>query len=281
MYKATRISNNLFFIFLIILIFYTNPSHAFAKENIRVNGSGACLEMIRPLMDAYGKDHKNVSFQMEKPLGSSGAIKALLAGAIDIAIVARPLKNEEIAGGAKLKKYGKTPLAIVAEKKVPVNNISTGDLEDIYFGKKVKWPNGENIRIILRPRDDTDTIILKSLSPQMAKAVTKAGDRRGVMVAITDNDAAEALLKTDGSIGTAALTIVAVGKLPLKIVSLNGARPTRKNLENKTYPLAKEINFVTTARLSGDAAKFIEFIYSKKGRPMAEKTGVLITLDNK
>ena len=251
-----------------------------AADTIRINGSGTCLEMIKPLMAAYGKNNRNISFRMEKPLGSSGAIKALLAGAIDIAIVSRPLKPEETAQGAKLRNYGKTPLAIVVEKKVPLKTISTQELADIYSGKTKRWPDGETIRVILRPKEDTDTKILKSLSPGMTEAVTKAQSKRGMMIAVTDPESNEAVSRTIGGIGASGLTSVIVGKLPLKVIALNGVKPGRENLANGTYPLSKDISFVTTDKLPDAAAKFMDFIYSNKGRSIAMKSGVWITVDH-
>ena len=69
--------------------------------------------------------------------------------------------------------------------------------------------------------------------------------------------------------------------MPLNILALNGVKPSRENLANGTYPLAKDVSFVTTGKLPDAAAKFLEFIYSNKGRVIAEKTGVLIAVDNK
>ena len=281
MYRVAHILPCLFYFIIIDLLFLAGPPEISAADTIRINGSGTCLEMIKPLMKAYDKNNRSVSFQMEKPLGSSGAIKALLSGAIDIAIVSRPLNPEETAQGAKLKDFGKTPLAIVTEKKVPIKVISTRELEDIYSGKTVKWPNGETIRIILRPNEDADTKILKTISPGMVEAITKAQHRRGVIIAVTDPESDEAVSKTIGGIGASGLTGIIVGKLPLKVVALNGVRPTRENLANGIYPLSKGISFVTTGKLPDAAAKFLEFIYSNQGRSLAEKTGVWITVDNK
>jgi phosphate transport system substrate-binding protein len=236
--------------------------------------------MMKPLMEAYGKASRGVSFKMEKPLGSSGAIKALLAGAIDIAITSKPLKPEEIAQGGKLRYFGKTPLAIVTGKNVPQKTISTKELEDIYSGKTRKWPNGETIRVILRPNEDIDTTILKGLSPGMAEAVTKAQHRQGMIIAVTDPESNEAVSRTIGGIGASGLTGVLVGKVPLNVIALNGFMPSQKTLTDGNYPLAKDINFVTTGKLPHAAAKFLDFIYSKKGRAIAGKTGVLITADD-
>lgn len=281
MRRMNRILSGSFCLIMTGFLFFLYPLETLAKDVIRINGSGAPLEIIKPLAEAYGKNNRNVTFEIEKPLGSSGAIKALLAGAIDIAIVSRPLKPEEIEQGGKLRDYGKTPLAIVSEKNVPVKTISTTELENIYYGKTAKWSDGAIIRIILRPDADVDTKILKGLSRGMADAVSQAQHRRGITVAVTDPESNEAVSKTIGGIGAAGLCGILVDKLPLNVIALNGVRPSRENLANKTYPLAKDISFATTDRLNNASAKFLEFIYSNKGRSIAEKYGVLITVDKK
>ncbi len=280
MYQRNRLFLIVFYLILINFLSYASPSGIMAGETIRINGSGACLAMLKPLMEAYGKENRGISFQVEKPLGSSGAIKALLADAIDIAIVARPLKTEEMIRGARLVNYGKTPLAVITEEKVPVKNISTRELEDIYYGKIQEWPNGKPLRIILRPMEDADTKILMRLSAGMAEAVARAHQRRGVMIAETDFQSYEAVSRTGGGIGAVGLPVILSGKLPLNVLALNGIKPSRRNLANGTYPLSKNISFVTMGRLHGAAAKFLEFIYSNKGRAIAEKAGVLFTLDH-
>lgn len=275
-----RILPSLFFILLIALASFAAPPDLLAGNIIRINGSGSALDMLKPIMETYRKDHRDAVFQIERPLGSSGAIRALTAGAIDIAAVSRALKPEEIARGIKLKSFGKTPLAIVTEKKVPLKTISTKELENIYSGKNINWPNGEAIRVILRPKEDADTKILASFSPGMAEAISKARQRRGVMIAVTDPESNEVVSGTIGGIGTSGLTNVIVDKLPLNVLALNGIPPSRQNLANGIYPLSKDISFVTTGKLSDAAANFLEFIYSKRGRALAEKAGVLITADH-
>jgi phosphate transport system substrate-binding protein len=85
-----------------------------AADLIRINGSGSALDVLKPLIQAYAKVHPQVTIEMEKPLGSSGAIKALLAGALDIAVSSKPLKPEEVAQGCRGREYGRMPLALVS-----------------------------------------------------------------------------------------------------------------------------------------------------------------------
>jgi phosphate transport system substrate-binding protein len=212
---------------------------------------------------------------MEKPLGSSGSLKALAAGALDIALTSKPLDAEMTGKGAKLRPFGKTPLAIVTQKDNPKKSITTRELEDIYSGTLSKWPNGETIRIVLRPNEDIDTKILKSLSPGMPEAMEKAQNRRGMITATTDPESNEAVAKTVGAIGASGLTGYIVGKAPLHVLTLNGIMPKPETLADGTYPLAKDIGFVTMGDLPPAAAKFIEFVYSAKGLAIAKKSGVL------
>ena len=268
---------------LLNLLIFAGPSCGLAAGDvvIRINGSGNGLDMIKPLVEAYAKEVRGVQFKMEKPLGSSGAIKALLAGAIDIALTSKSMTPEQTALGARPRHFGKTPLAIVTEKRVPLKDISTKELEDIYFGRTKKWPNGEMVRIVLRQNEDIDTQMLKELSAGMADAVADAHGRRGMAIAVTDPESLDAVSKTPGGIGAAGLVGVIVSKLPLNILALNGVAPGRKTLADGTYPLAKGIDFVTAGKLSREAEKFLDFVYSNKGRSIAEGSGVLVMTGGK
>ncbi len=247
-----------------------------AEDTIRINGSGSALDLMKPLIKAYQETNKNARFKMEKPLGSSGAVNALLAGALDIAVSSKQLKPEEAAKGALLKKYGKTPLAIVAEKSVRKTDITTQELEDICSGSMTRWPNNERIRLVLRPEQDIDTKILRSLSPGMNKALDASHLRHGMLTAVTDSEAYTLIAKTPGGLGASGLTSVIVEKLPLKVLTLNGVEPTLQTLASKAYPLAKDIDFIVTPRTSPAALKFIDFAFSPQGRAIAQKAGVLV-----
>jgi phosphate transport system substrate-binding protein len=260
------------------ILLYVMTFISFASAGtVRVNGSGAALDMMKPLIAAYEKANPGITIEMEKPMGSSGAVKALIADALDIAVSSKPLKQEETAKGLSLKEYGKTPLVIITEKSVKKSGISTKDLEDIYSGKTINWPGGKNIRIVLRPREDIDTLILQSLSAGMNKAVTAAMAKPGMIVATTDPEAYEIITKTPGAIGLAGLTTLLVYKQPVNTLTLNIIKPSIKTLADGTYPLAKNINFILKEKISAETVRFLDFIYSAEGRRIASATGVLVT----
>lgn len=256
-------------------------SGAQGAETIRINGSGSALDMMKPMIESYRRLHPEVFIVMEKPLGSSGALKALLAGALDVTVSSKPLKPEDVVQGARAREYGKTPLLFVTHRDVRKTDISTREAEEIYLGKVRTWPNGEQLRLVLRPEGDIDTVILRGLSPGMDSAIAVARRQKGMIVAVTDPEACEAVAKTPGSLGAASLTSLLVDKPALNPLSLNGVKATVKSLASGAYPLAKDIRFVTTDKTPPAAQKFLEFVYSARGRAIAEKAGVLVSVRDK
>lgn len=253
---------------------------AFAGDVIRVNGSGAALDMMTLMNDAYRRLHPETRIEMTKPLGSSGAIKALLADLLDLAVSSKPLTPEQQSQGALSREYGRTPLVIVTERSVPKTDITTGELEEIYAGKNHRWPDGSLVRIVLRPKTDIDTAILRGLSPTMNSAVDRAQAQPGMTIAVTDPESNEMIEKLPGAVGASALCSLRVAKPRVKALSLNGVMPDVNSLADLTYPLAKDIRFVTKGPPSRRVAGFLEFIYSPAGRAIAEKAGVLVASDS-
>lgn len=259
------------------LILAVLPAVCPAADTIRINGTGNALDMMKRMVAAYRKINGDVNIIMVNPLGSSGAIKALLAGALDVAVTGRGARPEEEAKGGRSRKYGVTPLVIATCIDVGLSDITSKQLEDIYVGKVGRWPNGERIRLVLRPLQDTDTKLLRTLSPAMDKAIDESHNRSGMIVAITDQESYTAISKTLGGVGTASLNSIVSEKPLLAVLSLNGVKPSLKTLANGSYPLGKEIHFIITATATPATLRLMDFIFSSQGRAIARQNGVLVT----
>ncbi|MFN7957324.1 MAG: substrate-binding domain-containing protein [Holophagaceae bacterium] len=253
------------------------PGWGQVSDTIRVNGSGSAMSMLKPLAEAYQRSNRHVEITLGRPLGSSGALKALLAGALDLAMSSKPLTAEEAAKGARLHPYGKTPMALVAERGVPDTDLSSRQLEDIFAGRMTRWAGGSPLRLVLRPEGDVDTQVLRGLSPAMNQAVSLAQARPGMLLAVTDPDATALIARTQGGCGIAGLASVLGDGHPLKILTLDGLSPSTALLASGTYPLAKDIHIVVTDKATPSVRAFIDFLYSKPGRALAQKAGVWVT----
>lgn len=254
---------------------WASPSAA--AEPVRINGSGTSLDLARALEPAFVAAHGAGGCRIEPPLGSSGAVRALLAGAIDVAIISRDLEGRETAQGARGRSYGETPLVIVTHPGVRKQDVTVAELEAIYAGTIAKWPDGERIRLVLRPEQETNTQLLNALSPGMRLAEGVARKKPWAIIAVTDPESNEMLTQTPGAIGASTLTSILVGNLPLNRLTLGGVEASLATLASRKYPLSKQVVFVTTDRASAAALAFVDLAFSAQGRRLAEAAGVFVT----
>ena len=246
---------------------------AAAADEIKIGGTGTALGTMRLLADAFAKQAPDVKVTVMPGLGSGGGIRAVVKGAIDLGLSSRALTEDERNLGATLIEYGRTPFVFAVASKSKVTAVTLDQLAAIYAGKMLNWPDGSPIRIVLRPVSDIDTSQIKNMSPDIARALSDAEKRPGVTFAITDQDAADRIGSVPGLIGATTLALIASEKRDLRALTLNGVEPTIKNAVAGAYPHFKPMSFVTGAKPSAAAQRFIAFVQSPAGREILARTG--------
>lgn len=245
------------------------PTVAVAAEQLRIGGSGSGLALVRQIGDAYMKQHPGVQVKMVSSLGSTGGIKAVGEGALDIAVSSRPPRPEE--KGFEAVKIAITPLVFATAPGVDQKNITTTDLEQMYAGVKTTWPDGSRLRLILRPEKETDTKILRGISPAMDRAMTSALARHGMIMAVNDQDNLRMLERTPGAVGPITLAMVLAEQSSLNVLSYNGVKPGAKTVASGQYPLRRELYLVTRPSKNAAIQQFIAFVRSPAIRPLLDQ----------
>lgn len=242
---------------------------------LQLGGSGATLGTMRLLADAYTARHPETTFVVLPSMGSSGGIKAALAGAVALGLSTRALKPAEIAAGAEAIEYGRTPFIFATAKSTPVDGISTRQLADIYAGRLTEWPGGHRIRMILRPISDSDNDAIKAISPEVREGLEIAEKRPGMAFAVTDQETAKAIETTPGGIGPSTLALILSENRDLKALKLDGIAPAPASLADGSYALDKPMLAVRTPKTPPAALDFLAFIRSDEGRAILARTGHL------
>lgn len=248
---------------------------SFAAETIRINGTGCGMALMKPLIAAFQKSHPEVVFEVQKSVGSAASLKAIAKGALDVAVPGRELKPQEKVAGLAWYEYGRTPYAVVTHRDTKLDNVTTGQLAAMYLGTHGTWGNGDFVRVVLRPKEDIDTAVLRSLSPEMDRAVTAAQARSDMLIGITDQETFDHLKKTVGTISFIPLIMPLSEPGTANVARLNGVEPTLSNLSAGKYGYAKRIFVVTRNNPSPGVKAFVQFLESKKARAMARKHGLL------
>lgn len=273
-YRATRYSYlEVIFLASCISILTAPSSKAQASETIGIGGTGSALTTMKHIVEAYRRTGSDLVANIVPNLGSGGGIKATAAGAIDLGLSARPLKVDEQAHAIMAHEVARTPLVIAtAAPKAPIN-ISQSELVGMIDGTRFTWPDGSRLRYILRPKTDAEHTLLSNLSPQLATALDKAHASQSMNIAATDQDAADTLEQIPGSIGTTTLALIMSEKRPLKILSLDGVRPSVESIRDGRYRLYKPLYLVTVLNPKPQVRAIIAFIESAEGAQLLIDNG--------
>lgn len=223
----------------------TGRAAAAAGGVLRLGGTGSGIDALMRLNDMLPGEP--AALGIVPNLGSTGAIKALVAGALDVGISSRPLTEAELARGLHCHPLFRSPLVWVTGPGVRVTGLRLETLVDIYAGRLLDWPDGTPIRPILRPENDADTVILRALHPELDRSWPLARQRPGIRIAMTDGEAVADLERITGAIGTTTLGMIRTGHPSLGALALDGVRPSLQALADGTWKPHKVYYLVVPA----------------------------------
>lgn len=249
----------------------SHPGHA---ETLRMGGTGSGLELLQKLGQVYAAGHPELTVEIVPSLGTSGSLNALADGMIDLAVTSRGLKPAETEKGLREATSARTPFLLVTSVQNPAS-IKAADVAAAFEEASPIWPNGEAIRIVLRPESESDTRLLRESFPGMAVALEKARARPEIPVAPTDQDNARIAEELKGSLAGATLVQIVTEGRALRAIPIDGVEPTLENFEAGRYPYGKTLHFVILEKPSAAAEGFASFLTSQAAAPLMRQAGIL------
>jgi phosphate transport system substrate-binding protein len=256
----------------VLAMLLVSGSRSAAAEMIRISGTGGAMETMRILGEAFRKNNPEIRVEIMPGMGSSGSIKAVLAGRLEIGLSGRTLNGEERDQGAVETRYAKTPFVFAVNRTLKITGLTLEGVAGIYAGKR-DWEGGKRIRLVLRSPEDSDVPVLKGMSPAMSAAADIALRREGMIVATTDHDAADAIETVPGAFGGTTLSLVVSEKRALRVLALDGVVPSVRTMADRSYPYSKTFFMVTRKNPPVAVQRFIDFVRSPAGSAILSKNG--------
>ena len=244
-----------------------------AAEALKVGGTGSATELMRQVGAKFTAESE-VPIEVVPSLGSAGGIHALADRLLDIAVSARPLKAAEAADGLTQVAVLQTAF-VLATTHTGARGLKAGDLAKIFAADKPTWPDGTPLRIVLRPRSETDNDLLGKMSAGMVEAIESARKRHEVPIAATDQDNADLAERTPDTMISTTLTQLTTENRKLLTVPLDGVEPTLANFESGAYPFAKNLYFIIRTNSSPATQRFVDFLKSPQGVTALRATATL------
>jgi len=244
-----------------------------ARDTLVLAGSGSNLPVTRELSAGFASTGAAQPV-VHVSIGSGGGIRALLDGAIDIALVSRPLKPEERALGLVAVPYARAPVAVGVHVSVPEQDLPRTKLAAIYAGEVATWDDGTPVVVLQREQGDSSHAAIARVLPDFSRADAQAYQARRWRVLYNDAAMDEALASTEGGIG-----LIGSGRidpaLAIRTLAIDGIEPGIERLADGSYPFSKDLAFVTRGEPDERVRDFIRYALSPAGREIIREHGCL------
>lgn len=245
---------------------------AAGADELKVGGMGAAQGLLQRLGEAFAARHPEDAVEVVPGLGSSGGISAVAEGVLHLSVSGRPLKEEEKAKGLDGIPLLDTPYLFVTSHANP-QRLTKAEVVAIYDGALTKWPDGKEIKPILRPKSDSVTPFLIASFEGMQAAMDTLRQRPDVPVAATDQDNIQAAERTAGSFAGATLTQAVTETPRLRRIPLDGVDASVEAMETGAYPLKMRLHAVVRSDRSPAVRRFVAFLHSPAADRIIRESG--------
>lgn len=241
-------------------------------QTLKVGGTGAAAGVLQRLVVSFSAIPPHHHVEVINGLGSAGAIAAVAAGVLDLAISSREPSSMEKAQGVQSQLFFETPYIFVSSSSAPLS-LSIDEVVGYYAGTKRTYPNGSAVRLVLRPRNDSNTLYVTKAVPGMSAAQDKARLRHDLPVAGTDQDNMLHLKSVEGAFSGMTLTQLVTEPNSLQRVHLDGVEGTLQTIASGAYPYKMSIYVVTGKAPNAVAKAFQAFLASSEAQAIIHTAG--------
>jgi phosphate transport system substrate-binding protein len=262
---------------------------ALAAGPVRVNGSTTVNPIVVEAAEAL-RAGRGMTIHVDTQGGSSGGIAALGDGRAEVAMISRPLEDEDKTKYPKIRfhatRIGSDAVALVVSRDVwegGVKAVSKAQVRGIYEGRIKNWKElgGPDRRIAFfnkEPGRGTWEVFAHWLygNPKAAPLVSfpEVGANEEARNKVSSTRGAISQLSASWADGR---QVFALG---IKRDDGKVVRPTLDAVRDGSYPLSRPLQVVTNGPPQGETKILIDFLLSPRGQALVQKHGYL-TLSGK
>jgi phosphate transport system substrate-binding protein len=244
-------------------------------QKLVIKGSDTLgAKLVPQLAEEYKARNSGVSFEIAAE-GSTTGIAAITDGTAQIGMSSRRAKPTEMsaaqAKGVTLKPtiVAYDGIAVIVNTHNPLSALTKRQVEQIFAGDVADWSavGGTPGKISIYTRNTSSGTYSDFKDLAMKKRDYASSSQK---MAGNEQIASEVGRNPNG-IGYVGLAYME--SAGIKVISIDGATPTKESVLAKKYPYARPTFYYTNGEATGEAAKFLEFTLGNDGQKIVSKVG--------
>lgn len=237
------------------------------KGGIIIAGSTSIQPFIEKVAERYMEKHPEIQINVQGG-GSTAGVQATYNKICDIGISSRNLKEHE--KGLTTVLIAVDGVAVIIHKNNRVNNLSTGQIKDIFSGKIKNWKElgGKEKAIISVTREEGSGT--RGAFEDMVMGEAEISD--ACLVQDSNGAVREIIATTPQGIGYISVGLVDERE---KAIAINGVLPTLENIASRKYRFSRPFLFLLLTEPQGNVKKFIDYVLSREGQDILKKDGLI------
>lgn len=244
-------------------------------KQISINSGATMGPLMVKLIEFYNTSTGN-DLQV-KENGSLKCLSLLIEGKNDIAVSSVKIPPAQLweaqKRGISIKEIvvGYDIIIPIINRSNRIDNLFLGQLADIYSGLIKDWKDagGKPGTITVVDRNDASgtKLVMDKTFFEIESVV------EGCVKKNCDSDVIAYVSKHPGAVGYISQSFM---NSSIKAININGANAMMENIENKSYPLCRELYiYVNDKAYTGVIKSFIEFVLNKSGQDILKQNGFI------
>jgi phosphate transport system substrate-binding protein len=244
-------------------------------DTIVIKGSDTLgAKLVPQLAEQFKSQHSGTTFDIAAE-GSATGFAALIDKTAAIGMASRPAKPEEIANGKtkgvdmKEMTVAYDGIAVIVNSANSIKGLTKKQVEQIFTGEITDWSavggSGGKISVYTRNTSSGTYAEFKEL------AMKKRDYARDSQKLAGNEQIAQEVGTNPNGVGYVGLAYTkATG---IKIMSIDGATPSKESVLAKSYPYARPTFYYTNGDPTGAVKEFIDFTIAPEGQRIVEQVG--------
>lgn len=265
---------------LILGALFTGCGGAKESKVIQAKGSDTILNVTQGIAEEFMQ--KNPKAKIAVTGGGSGVgISALLNKTTDIAMASRSMKQSEIDKAKELGigveeiVLGFDGITLIVNQNNQVKGLDSVTLGKIFRGEITNWKEvgGDDAKIVALSRDSSS-----GTHEFFKEHVIRGGEKNNLeygpeTLYMPSNEAIKQEVKSNKY----AIGYIGMGYMDDSVHSLaiDGITPSKENVSNKTYPIAREVYWYVPSERTGTMKELVDFAISADGQSVVESEGFI------